>query len=233
MDHEQAIQSLAAESYLLGELTPEERVAFEEHFFECAACAEDVRQAARFMDDAHDVLAAGPAAPAPSKPPASGKSFWNWFGWLQPQQALRVAAVLAVACFLESLTIPDLLQRLREAYAPRIAESAVLKPQTRGEATVITAAAGQPVMLMFDVPETRAGQLRYIVTAADGSPAFSLTSSTPSAGQQAILSVPRLNLAPGAYVVIVKTVTAAGEDGPELSRYPWVLKNPEGPSKAQ
>ena len=34
---------MAAERYLLGELTDAERDQFEEHFFDCSACADDVR----------------------------------------------------------------------------------------------------------------------------------------------------------------------------------------------
>ena len=45
-----AIQTLAAESYVLGDMTPVEREEFERHFFECAECAQDVRDAVDLMD---------------------------------------------------------------------------------------------------------------------------------------------------------------------------------------
>ena len=64
MEHERAIQNLAVESYLLGEMSPAERESFEEHYFECAICAEDLRAAAQFMEDAKDLLADGHATPA-------------------------------------------------------------------------------------------------------------------------------------------------------------------------
>ena len=35
VDHPEAIQSGATEKYLLGELGPDERARFEEHFFDC------------------------------------------------------------------------------------------------------------------------------------------------------------------------------------------------------
>src|SRR5260221_4650415 len=47
MEHAEATESMAAERYLLGEMTPEDRDAFEEHFFGCGACATDVRDGAR------------------------------------------------------------------------------------------------------------------------------------------------------------------------------------------
>ena len=43
MEHAEATESMAAERYVLGEMTPEDRDAFEEHFFGCVECAADVR----------------------------------------------------------------------------------------------------------------------------------------------------------------------------------------------
>ena len=49
MDHGEALQMMAAERYLLDELTPEERDAFELHMFGCHECALDLRAGAAFM----------------------------------------------------------------------------------------------------------------------------------------------------------------------------------------
>ncbi|MGA2590566.1 MAG: zf-HC2 domain-containing protein [Bryobacteraceae bacterium] len=43
MEHDDAIRSQAAERYLAGELSSTERDAFEDHFFGCQECAEEVR----------------------------------------------------------------------------------------------------------------------------------------------------------------------------------------------
>ena len=40
MAHEEAERTNAAESYLLNELTEEQRARFEEHYFQCPICAE-------------------------------------------------------------------------------------------------------------------------------------------------------------------------------------------------
>lgn len=45
MDHETAVQLQAAERYVLEEFSPEERADFEEHFFGCPGCADEVRSA--------------------------------------------------------------------------------------------------------------------------------------------------------------------------------------------
>ncbi len=45
MDHETAVQLQAAERYVLDEFSPKERADFEEHFFGCPGCADEVRSA--------------------------------------------------------------------------------------------------------------------------------------------------------------------------------------------
>jgi hypothetical protein len=48
MTHDDAVKSMAAERYALDEMEPAERDAFEQHFFDCSDCAEDVRDAEKF-----------------------------------------------------------------------------------------------------------------------------------------------------------------------------------------
>jgi anti-sigma factor RsiW len=49
MTHFEAIEGRLAEGYLLGELTAEQREQYEEHYFGCAECAEEVRWGAVFL----------------------------------------------------------------------------------------------------------------------------------------------------------------------------------------
>jgi hypothetical protein len=42
-EHKEAIESLAAERYMLDEMTDAERESFEDHYFNCRFCSEDVR----------------------------------------------------------------------------------------------------------------------------------------------------------------------------------------------
>lgn len=61
MEHSEAIEiDKLAEAYVLGELLPEQRDAFEQHFFDCAECAADVRDAAIVLDSMRSVLRAAP-----------------------------------------------------------------------------------------------------------------------------------------------------------------------------
>src|SRR5207244_3177804 len=64
MNHDDATKSLASERYILGELNESERDAFEEHFFDCVLCAEEVRDTATF---AAGVRTGGATVAAPAK----------------------------------------------------------------------------------------------------------------------------------------------------------------------
>jgi hypothetical protein len=50
MNHEEAKKLMAAEAYILDDLEPAERGAFEEHFFDCTDCTADVLDAANIAD---------------------------------------------------------------------------------------------------------------------------------------------------------------------------------------
>ena len=74
MDHAEAVRRLAAEQYLLGELTEAEREEFEQHFFACSDCAEMVESGTALLVNAKAVLAErGAAAPVA----AEHGSFWQ------------------------------------------------------------------------------------------------------------------------------------------------------------
>jgi anti-sigma factor RsiW len=56
MDHNEALRMQAAAKYVLGELSPVLREEYEEHFFDCTACALDVKAATDFLNIAREVL---------------------------------------------------------------------------------------------------------------------------------------------------------------------------------
>ena len=110
MNHDEAIRLNAAEKYLLGELSGELRDQYEDHYFGCAECAQDVRTGAVFIDNARDVLGSGSVAVAElgakHQPAASGS--W-WTALLRPAFAIpALALLLLVAGYQNAVTIPHL-----------------------------------------------------------------------------------------------------------------------------
>ena len=66
MDHAEATAQHAVDRYLLGELSAAEADAFEEHYFDCADCADELRVGMRFMNGGRGV-AREEAAPPEAK----------------------------------------------------------------------------------------------------------------------------------------------------------------------
>ena len=52
MTHQQAVDTLASERYLLDEMREPERFEFEAHYFDCEECAEEVRLAHMIREEA-------------------------------------------------------------------------------------------------------------------------------------------------------------------------------------
>jgi hypothetical protein len=61
--HEDAVKDLMAERYLLGELNAAERDAFEEHFFSCDACFEQIKAGTEFVSQLRHIATQDPQGP--------------------------------------------------------------------------------------------------------------------------------------------------------------------------
>src|SRR5688572_6823511 len=108
MDHQIAVRNKLAERYLLNELVDKERDDFEEHYFSCHDCAEDVRQGAAFIANARTVLRDEPAARRQSTAVRPAR---NWLRWVwNPVPAYALAGVLAVTTALQMSTVSPSLQ---------------------------------------------------------------------------------------------------------------------------
>src|SRR6202041_3468085 len=149
MEHTQAIQLKAAERYVLGELPRDLREQYEEHFFSCVECAEEVNLAAAFVKNSGAVMGSEPVMPpvrlplgAEQRPAASA-----WLGaFLRPSFALPVfAALLMLVAYQELLVIP----RLKGAATPSVSTLASPAPQALASFSLITADSrgGEPLLV--------------------------------------------------------------------------------------
>ena len=101
MDHEIATRSQAADRYVLGEMSERERDAFEEHFFSCELCADEVRATSAFADEARAIFRERPRWPKPVRP----RFVWRLpaFAW-----AAAAAVCLVVIGYQNLAVIPEL-----------------------------------------------------------------------------------------------------------------------------
>ena len=75
MTHTEALNTLAPERYLLDEMTESERNAFEEHYFSCLDCAEDIRSGSLMREGVEAGFVSAPVARIATFVPASN-SCW-------------------------------------------------------------------------------------------------------------------------------------------------------------
>jgi len=174
MDHTEAIRLTAAERYLLDELSPEQREQFEEHFFDCAECALDLRAASIFIEQSKRVLAEEQQpVPAPRLQPAKVQAGWR--GWLRPAFAVPVFALLLAVIGYQSA----LLFRHPQVAVdnPQVVPWTTINTRTRGPITpVIRVAQGKGFLLFVSIPPDPRYS-RYVVELYDpaGKPEWSLT----------------------------------------------------------
>jgi Putative zinc-finger len=141
MDHAEAVGMKAAERYLLGELSFRDHEAFEEHFFECPECAEDVRLGFQFRDNVKAVFSEDPQ---PVWRPERSSRRRTWFDWMRPLMLMPAACLMLVGVigYQNLVTIPQLRSSPASISQPEAVPSAVLAPSSRGEAPAIFVPAG-------------------------------------------------------------------------------------------
>jgi hypothetical protein len=152
MNHNEAVQQMAAERYLLDELTSGTRDEFEEHMFDCPKCAFEVRAGAAFVDEAK-VQLPGMASDSAAKERSAntGERRERRFSWWRPVFAVPVfAALLIMVGYQNLIMIPGLHMAENQ---PRIVTLGPLSGATRGgTSTAITADRAHGVALPVDLP---------------------------------------------------------------------------------
>ena len=179
MNHDLAVKSQACEKYLLGELSPDLRDAYEEHYFSCAECATQLRIAAELIGAGQRIFAETPArAPRPRAVQESA----GWLHWFRPAFAIPVMAGLLLIVGYQNLV---LIPRLQQSEAPRVLPMySLISANTRGETLPVFAAQpNQPFGLYLDIPVDPEIS-NYKVTVQDPSGTTILSSSLDSAQAQ-------------------------------------------------
>lgn len=222
MDHAEAIRLSATERYLMGELSPEQRDQFEEHFFGCVECAQDVRVGSVFVDQTKLVLAEHRelvALPKPSETHVSG----GWLSWFRPAFAMPVlAALIAVIGYQNLVTYPQLRATLDR---PQVVPWTAIHTRTRGSSTGSVSARQGGFFLLFVTIPPDASYKRYFADLYDpaGKLDFSLPLSAEAVDEAIPIQVPTANHEAGNYALALRGVDATGQSK-ELSRNPFVLQ---------
>jgi Putative zinc-finger len=206
MDHETAVQLKATERYFLGDLTGADREGFEDHFFMCPECAEDVRAMTIFAANAKAALRDGTAPPVvPAGAFLSSRALWL-------SAALNIA-LLAGLGYTALKFAPQVKQELADARAPQFVQDVPVLGVSRGDPAVREIA-----------PTTRRIVFSFYLPAQFQSIAYQLKDESGSSGPRVTLPAPpkedsseshfslsTAGLKPGAYEIAFWGINGAGE----------------------
>lgn len=227
MDHATAMRKAIAESYVLGDLSEEERIEFEEHFFTCEACAVDVKALSIFIDDTRKALGKPSGARYPSSPTRRPQGRQQM---LMLPIAAAVLLALGGAIYQTSVTVPQLRRDLARTQALQATTWHFLSV-ARSDPTQIRVTAKQS---MIGLTLSRTGYespAHYRINVRDGKGASALTSvvAAPTAGDELQLLLPVSELEAGRYVVELLGINSIEEPPPheEVTKYTFILTREE------
>ena len=229
MNHDEAIRLKAAEKYLLGELSAELRDQYEDHYFGCAECAQDVRTGAVFVDNARDVLVPPSVTELGAKHPSASPGGW-WATLLRPAFAVpALALLLLVAGYQNAVSIPHLKTALSQSETAQTLPSfSFISENSRGGAPLaISVPAGKPFSLFVDIPP-RGSDASYVCEfqTESGTPELSLNVSADEAKRTVQLLIPAGRLASGKHVLVVRGLDSQGKPDADkigVANYPFSL----------
>jgi hypothetical protein len=214
LNHLKATKRKVADRYVLGELTQAQREEFEEHYFECVDCAEDVRAFMALTLNSRSVLADVPD----HVEAAAGRRSLDW---LQALRSWRPPAVyvMAPALAMLALTITTTYQSiiLRSQLVAQAVPQFALHPDARGEESEISVQKqGNFVVLAADLPGTPREVKWQIRGVESHTPLMGGSAAGPPPGSSLSVLVPASGLGTGQYVLAVRSIETSPEKGSEM-----------------
>lgn len=207
MTHDQAASTHAAERYLLEELPELERHAFEEHFFSCADCAEDVRAGERMQAAVRDAGQGQPLAFQPRR----DRRWTVALPW-------AAAASLALVAGYQSAVVP----RFDRPFA---LEPVTLRPANRGPDVIVRLDSDDPAIALAIEAEPSEGAPEWIyeVRRSQGGAVAAGRTSVQARGMPLLLLVPASALRePGRYELSLRH----HEGAPPVAEYQFAVVAP-------
>lgn len=212
MNHEDALKSMATERYTLDEMEPAERDAFEEHYYECSICADDVVDAAKFAAGVRSSDLYVPVRP-PLPMPVPRRS--NWWA--------VAASVFAVGLTYQSFWVVPHLRAIQAQVmtVARLSEGISLESASRGssEEVVRVVRRDEAIPLTFPI-ETSEPQPLYVCEVHDaaGKTRASFTVTQAEANEVVRRVLMPHTLSSGDYKLVIR----GGER--EIAAYPFTVE---------
>jgi len=213
MEHAEARETQATDRYLLGELNAAEADAFEEHYFDCAECAEELRMGMQFVDGGRK-LAREASEPEVGQVVPIAERRSRRVAWIPA----AVAAVLVLA-----IGTP-LLMKQRSAVAPSFevaSQHSFLLSESRSAGTVPTLDGNAPIVLWADVPsEPTYSRYEARLHQPDGK-VLTLPFTPDPNGEATPLTV--RGLGAGSHELVITGTDPAGQHA-EIARHRFIVR---------
>lgn len=223
MDHQDVVRRGAIEKYLLDEIPQPERDEFEQHFFDCRECAEEVRTTAAFLAGAKTELRRSHIVP-----PARAAAKKPWVHILaRPAVVVPAFALLLLIIAYQNLVIlPRFAGASDELRNPEILIPLSLNAGNSREAVpTVATLKGRPLLLSIDIPTAqRFSSYTCVLVAPSGAVVWRVPVSPAQAQDAVAISVPSGLLGPGTFRLLVQGRTNAGADPVALANYRFTLK---------
>jgi anti-sigma factor RsiW len=221
MNHTDALQTFAAEKYLLNELPAPLRDEFEDHIFECQECAMDVRAGMAFIGQASTELQCAPQSAA-----AKRRSFFSIL--VLPLAGALVTAMAAVVVYQNAVTLPRLRTEVAVASAPAaLPATSLIGGATRGaEMPSATVSNGQPLFLYVDVPtDDQFSSYRLAFYDPAGSRTGTIPVSLDQAKNTLLVRLPATGVHNGIYTLAVEGMPGGDKPAVKLAQYRFRVLN--------
>ncbi len=196
MSHNQAVSSHAPERYLLGELDPEERDAFEGHYFDCAACFDEIKKGSQFLSYSREVL-----DPQPEKGRLAAL-----LGDLRRPAPAFVSAALLLALGMGAYQ----QVQIADARRPKVEASFFVPSDSRAAAKTISVSRKSQLSLSADfTPKSEFTSYRAQIVAESGQIEFTLP-ITNQAGYSITIGLPASALGAGKHSLVIQGLSRDG-----------------------
>ena len=199
MTHSDAVRTLAVERYLLDEMPEIERFAFEDHYFDCVECADDLRTAEKLRGAVKGGLLSDRAPGTLAAMPVHRERGGGWRASIVLPWA--AAATLALAVTYQSLA-PG-----RGALQVQTLAPITIRPDSRGALPIVRTPAGDgAVALALEVAAPGGSELTYELRTSAGTRIAEGRMTAPEAGAPLLVLLPAWTLTPSTqYSLAVRT----------------------------
>jgi hypothetical protein len=223
MNHQLAEQTQVVDKYLLNELSEEERLEFEAHYFECQICADRLKQDVIAVENLKQVLLDEQREASEHRVATASGRGRGWLSWLRPATLVPTFVALALALvvgYQNFVYIPGLTR-------PQALETVPIPSAARDSGPLVTIDRGSPMFnLSFDVDSPQAYPSYICDFQSESKGSILEVNSGPRkvAAFTLELLLPTSRFPPGHYVMILRP---ASQPETVLDRFSFAIQDKE------